>query len=98
MAAKSGRAKIGTKTSGRAGRWASPTIPTVPRSESAASTLSDCLPRGVGSFQIPPWTYVTPDFDLPALPPTCFEQAVRQLLRHWSYRGIEPTVKALGLS
>lgn len=56
------------------------------------------VPRGASSFQIPPWAYVTPDFDLPNLPANCFEPAVRQLLRHWSYRGIEPTVKALDLN
>jgi predicted nucleotidyltransferase len=56
------------------------------------------VPRGVNSFQVPPWAYVAPDFELPEVPPSRFEQAARQLLRHWSYRGIDPTIGALGLS
>jgi predicted nucleotidyltransferase len=54
--------------------------------------------RGVRVGQMPAWAHVTPDFDLPDLPLTLLAEAVRRLLRQWSYRGIEPTVAALDFS
>lgn len=53
--------------------------------------------KGIGPHQVPPWQYITPDFDLPIVPAAHLEEAVRRLLRHWSYRAIDSTLKALDL-
>ncbi|TMF99759.1 MAG: Fic family protein [Chloroflexi bacterium] len=53
--------------------------------------------QGAPPSAVPPWSYRTRAFDLEDVSPSILRPAAVSLLRHFSYRHLEPTVRSLGL-
>ena len=53
--------------------------------------------QGAPPSAVPPWSYRTRAFDLEDVSPSILRPAAMSLLRHFSYRHLEPTVRSLGL-
>jgi hypothetical protein len=53
--------------------------------------------KGAPPSSVPPWSYQTPSFQSEAPPPRLLGPAVASLLRHFSYRHVDRTLKALQL-
>ena len=53
--------------------------------------------KGAPASTVPPWSYQTPTFQSEKSPQQLLEPAVASLLRHFSYRHVDQTLKALQL-
>jgi hypothetical protein len=53
--------------------------------------------KGAPPSTVPPWSYQTPTFEPVRVPQRLLEPAVASLLRHFSYRHLDETLKALPL-
>lgn len=52
--------------------------------------------QGAPPGPVPPWSYRTRSFDVDSVIPEILRPAASSLLRHFSYRHLEPTLEALG--
>lgn len=53
--------------------------------------------QGAPPSSVPPWSYRTRSFDTENISPTILRPAAMSLLRHFSYRHLDPTLDRLGL-
>jgi Fic family protein len=53
--------------------------------------------QGAPPSPVPPWSYRTRSFDIDNVTPTILRPAAVSLLRHFSYRHLDPTLNDLGL-